>query len=93
MQKVMMFVLMIAVLFLAGCPAAVQECVTDADCVPAACCHASSCVPADQAPECAGIFCSAECQSGTIDCGGGCFCNNGKCDAHLVDSYRSEFGY
>ncbi|MFW6051179.1 MAG: hypothetical protein ACODAU_08390 [Myxococcota bacterium] len=60
-------------------------CETDADCVPASCCHASACVAADDAPDCDGVFCTQECRGGTIDCGGGCVCDEGRCTAELND--------
>jgi hypothetical protein len=30
------------------------------------------------------VACTADCESGTIDCGGSCFCDSGKCAAHLM---------
>lgn len=59
-----------------------EECVVDDDCVPASCCHALSCVSITEKPECAGIYCTQECQPGTLDCGqGSCQCINKKCSA------------
>ena len=65
------------------------ECEVDADCVKASCCHASSCVAVNEAPSCEGLFCTSECAPGTLDCGGACYCNEGKCAAILNDK---EFG-
>ncbi len=59
-------------------------CETDADCVPASCCHASACTNRAQAPSCEQVMCTAECRGGTIDCGGGCLCVEGRCAARLV---------
>lgn len=59
------------------------ECASDADCVPAICCHADRCVPRAQAPSCANVACTADCQFGTLDCGGGCLCYDGRCNARL----------
>lgn len=59
-------------------------CETDADCVPANCCHASACTNRAQAPNCQQVMCTAECRGGTIDCGGGCLCVEGRCAARLV---------
>ena len=57
-----------------------NECQTDSDCVPASCCHATSCVPSGESPDCSDIFCTQECQSGTLDCNqGSCGCVNGRC--------------
>ncbi|MBI1969668.1 hypothetical protein HYS48_03150 [Candidatus Woesearchaeota archaeon] len=58
------------------------ECITDRDCFPAACCHADSCLPSTQKPDCSETYCTLECQPGTLDCGqGSCQCINGKCQA------------
>jgi len=59
-----------------------NECNADSDCIPASCCHASSCINAENAPKCDGIFCTMECASNTLDCGqGSCKCKNNKCSA------------
>lgn len=56
------------------------ECAVDADCVPAACCHAVECVSAGDAPDCSNTMCTMDCAPGTMDCGGGmCVCDNGEC--------------
>jgi hypothetical protein len=60
------------------------ECATDSDCVPAACCHAAACVPAARRPACEGVMCTMNCQPGTLDCGGSCACNAGRCAANLA---------
>jgi hypothetical protein len=61
-----------------------DPCSSDADCVPAQCCHASACVLATNAPSCGDALCTMDCQMGTIDCGGGCLCHNGRCAARLM---------
>ena len=49
-------------------------------CVPATCCHPTQCVPESQAPNCSDIFCTQECQPGTMDCGQGyCGVVDNKC--------------
>ncbi|HJL24867.1 MAG TPA: hypothetical protein RMH80_21690, partial [Polyangiaceae bacterium LLY-WYZ-15_(1-7)] len=60
-----------------------QVCETDADCVPAECCHASACTAAGAAPSCDDVACTADCQEGTLDCGGRCLCLQGRCAAYL----------
>lgn len=56
------------------------SCQDDSDCVPATCCHSDSCVNKDYQPNCKGIMCTLECQSGTMDCGQGhCSCIDGQC--------------
>jgi hypothetical protein len=40
-------------------------------CVPASCCHPTSCVSAAEAPDCSAVSCDASCQEGTLDCGYG----------------------
>jgi hypothetical protein len=57
-------------------------CESDADCMPAACCHASACMSRDRGRPCA-MMCTQVCQPGTIDCGGGCLCYKGHCAAQL----------
>ena len=60
------------------------QCSTDSDCVPAQCCHPYSCVKKENAPNCAGIACTARCEP-PIDCGiGRCACVNGTCAVRLI---------
>lgn len=59
-------------------------CQIDSDCVPATCCHATACVLKQNAPNCEGIMCTMECRPGTIDCYGGCLCENGSCKANIT---------
>lgn len=61
-----------------------DACTTDADCVPADCCHAAACVAVANAPSCGDAMCTMECRFGTIDCGGGCLCHEGRCAARLM---------
>jgi len=59
-------------------------CSANSDCVPASCCHPSSCVAKGQAPSCKGIMCSQSCEPGTLDCmQGSCICENDECKALL----------
>src|SRR5665647_2849436 len=59
-------------------PADNQTCTTDDDCVPAQCCHPTSCVNQASIHVC-NFLCTASCE-GPLDCGAGsCGCNNGKC--------------
>ena len=60
-----------------------DACETDADCVPAGCCHAAACVAREHAPSCEDVMCTADCQFGTLDCGGACLCHEGRCAARL----------
>jgi hypothetical protein len=60
------------------------ECARDEDCAPTACCHAVACAPVAQRPACEGVMCSMDCRPGTIDCGGGCLCQAGRCGARLA---------
>lgn len=62
-----------------------DPCETDADCVPARCCHAAACVARANAPDCSGMMCTQECRYGTLDCGGECLCHEGKCAARLSE--------
>ena len=72
------------VLFLVACTTVPLEkqCTVDSDCVPSLCCHASDAVAKDSAPDCGGVFCTEECQPGTLDCGQGVVsCVSGECKA------------
>lgn len=61
-----------------------KQCLIDQDCVPAGCCHASEAVNKDNAPDCADVFCTTECQEGTLDCGQGeVKCISGSCEVVL----------
>jgi hypothetical protein len=56
------------------------SCSTDADCVPAACCHAEACTARSSAPRCSGVMCTEQCAPGTLDCGQArCVCLGGRC--------------
>ena len=82
------FAVTLSLLFIA-CGSSVNggedACTVDSDCVPAACCHATACGAASNAPDCSDVGCSADCRAGTIDCGGSCFCQAGRCAAHLME--------
>ncbi len=55
------------------------SCQTDADCVPATCCHPTSAVNQKYAPDCAAVACDMSCQV-PLDCGGAKIaCQNSKC--------------
>jgi hypothetical protein len=55
-----------------------QVCMTDDDCVPAECCHPTSCINKANKGVCT-LLCTDVCQ-GPIDCGAGrCGCVNGRC--------------
>ena len=50
-------------------------------CVPASCCHSTSCVLESEAPDCNGRFCTLSCEPGTLDCGqGNCEYINEECE-------------
>jgi hypothetical protein len=59
------------------------DCKTDADCVPQECCHSTTCGAPKSAKTCAGAVCTMECRAGTLDCGGACLCQEGKCAARI----------
>lgn len=62
-----------------------DTCETDADCVPAGCCHAAACVGVGNQPDCTDAMCTQECRYGTLDCGGRCLCHEGRCAARLSE--------
>jgi hypothetical protein len=56
------------------------SCSTDADCVPATCCHPEACTLRASAPRCSGVMCTEQCAPGTLDCGQArCVCLGGRC--------------
>ncbi len=58
-------------------PVDAQACTSDADCIPAQCCHPSSCVR--QTSRVCNAMCTQSCE-GPLDCGAGsCGCTNGRC--------------
>ena len=55
------------------------SCKTDSDCVPAQCCHPTSVINKQYAPNCSAVLCDASCQ-GPLDCGTGKpVCMKGTC--------------
>ena len=76
---------LIFLILINGCKEKIPEevyCNEDSDCVPATCCHPSSCININFRPNCEGLMCSMECAPGTMDCGQGhCGCINNKCTA------------
>ncbi|WP_437865171.1 hypothetical protein [Sorangium sp. So ce363] len=63
-----------------------DPCKSDADCVPVCACHAAACIAKATAPMCdRGLMCTQECRPGTMDCGGGCLCQGGRCAARLIN--------
>ncbi|MBU4406775.1 MAG: hypothetical protein KKB24_04225 [Candidatus Altiarchaeota archaeon] len=55
-------------------------CTSDSDCVPKQCCHPTSYVNKKFKPDCSDIFCTEDCQKGTMDCGcGKPACIDNKC--------------
>lgn len=76
---IIVIIVSIIIYFLIPKSLKIQECQIDSDCVPASCCHPSSCVPKEQKPDCEGLLCSMNCE-GPLDCGAGsCGCKNNKC--------------
>ena len=56
------------------------SCSSDADCVPATCCHPDACTARTSAPQCSGVMCTQQCAPGTLDCGQArCVCLGGRC--------------
>jgi hypothetical protein len=63
------------------------DCTEDLDCAEAQCCHPTSCVPADEKPDCSDSFCTMQCAPDTMDCGAGsCKCVNQVCTAVMTST-------
>ena len=83
-MKWTLVILLLVFLFLLSCTPSTPECTVDKDCVPASCCHPSDAVARENAPDCRGVLCTADCQSGTLDCNQGEIkCIKNKCAAVL----------
>ncbi len=83
-------VVSLALALATGCAAFAEEsagtaaCQSNADCVPATCCHPNACVPKAKAPKCDKVACTMNCKPRTLDCGGGrCECAAGACTVKL----------
>jgi len=69
--------------------APIQSCTAVDDCVPAECCHPTSCINKINERACNNVACTKSCE-GPIDCGAGrCGCVSGKCS--VVPSTSSPF--
>jgi len=67
-SKVMLIVVVIISVLIVFSSENIQEI---PECVPAQCCHATSCVLIELAPNCSDIICTTICQEETMDCGQG----------------------
>ena len=66
-----------------------QTCTSDTDCVPAQCCHPTSCVNSASIHVC-NLLCTASCE-GPLDCGAGsCGCVNGRCSVVPAASSKPQ---
>ncbi len=78
----------LSLLFLVSCTTEIppeKVCVVDDDCVPNACCHANDAVNKGHLPDCGMTMCTAVCEPGTLDCGGGEIkCVDGECKAIIT---------
>jgi len=82
MKKIFLILSVICLLLLVSCVPENKTCSIDSDCVPSTCCHPRDAVNIQNSPDCAGILCSMECDSGSIDCGQGKIsCVDGSCEA------------
>jgi len=64
-----------------GAGAAATDCTADSNCVPAECCHPTTCINSESKGVC-NLMCTMECRPGTLDCGqGSCKCIAGNCEA------------
>lgn len=60
-------------------PMNAMGCAGEGDCVPAQCCHPTSCINRVAAPDCKDAICTMSCE-GPLDCGAGtCGCVQGTC--------------
>ena len=72
-------------------PPGEQVCTTNEDCVPAQCCHPTSCTSRPAKQPC-NMMCTMICE-GPIDCGAGsCGCVNGRCSVVAAQTTVSQTG-
>ena len=58
----------------------IYSCNYDSDCIAEQCCHATSAINKNFAPNCKEAICTMECRGGTLDCGyGEIKCTSKKC--------------
>ena len=83
-MKLMAILLCVLVIGVVGCVPAEKKCSADSECVPKTCCHAKDAVNKANGPKCTGSMCTAECVSGSVDCGQGkVACVSGECKVVL----------
>ena len=69
-----------------------NSCSKNSDCVPAQCCHPSSCVNINNAPNCSDTFCTEVCQEETMFCDGlKCICSNGQCQGIMITADSEKY--
>jgi putative hemolysin len=62
------------------------KCASDEECVPAQCCHPTSCINKDSKGVC-NMMCTTVCEPGSMDCGQGrCVCKDGRCGVEWTQS-------
>ncbi|MFA6461696.1 MAG: hypothetical protein WCV90_05475 [Candidatus Woesearchaeota archaeon] len=85
MKNIILIIMMLLIgIFLVSCTSKdvslEKSCQSDSDCVPASCCHAKEAVNSVYAPNCKEMFCTMDCEPGTLDCGQGEIkCVNKEC--------------
>lgn len=83
MRMVMILLVLLFILFTA-CTPSEKQCAVDKDCVPSSCCHPTEAVSKENAPDCRGVLCTADCQPGTLNCNQGEIkCIKNKCTVIL----------
>jgi len=79
-RLIMMTVMAIVLVSIIGCETDIENGEEDGNvpvqpsigqCVPEQCCHPTSCVLKQQAPDCAMTMCTMDCKPETMDCGQG----------------------
>ncbi len=91
MKKIIfMLGIVIMLMFVASCNYVPPDkvCTEDTDCTAAQCCHATEVVNNDNAPDCSGVLCTANCEPDTLDCGQAkARCVEGACTMVAEDSF------
>jgi len=70
---ILVFAVLLAIIIFGGTEFRTNRyfCNSELDCTAEQCCHPTSAINKDFAPDCSDMVCTAECSPGTIDCGNG----------------------
>ena len=105
MKRLIILLVLMSIVAISGCvkqtinigkettttvPVNTLTCQSKDDCVPAQCCHPTSCINKNYKTVC-NVGCTAVCEPGTMDCGQGyCDCINNECKAIINPTGKEQ---